>query len=67
MRNKNRTATIDWISQRDWKLAKTLILKKDCTEHRALKTMRRHRQTAQQQIPSKNIPDGLGSDRKGRG
>ena len=41
MRNKNRTATIDWILQRDWKLAITLTFKKDCTEHRARKTMRR--------------------------
>ena len=41
MRNKNRTATIDWILQRDWELAITLTFKKDCTEHRARKTMRR--------------------------
>jgi len=41
MRNKNRTAAIDWILQRDWKLAITLTFKKDCTEHRARKTMRR--------------------------
>ena len=41
MRNKNRNATIDWILQRDWKLAITLTFKKDCTEHRARKTMRR--------------------------
>ena len=41
MRNKNRTAIIDWILQRDWKLAITLTFKKDCTEHRARKTMRR--------------------------
>ena len=41
MRNKNRTATIDWILQRDWKLAITLTFKKDCTEHRARKTMKR--------------------------
>ena len=41
MRNKNRTATIDWILQRDWELAITLTFIKDCTEHRARKTMRR--------------------------
>ena len=41
MRNKNRIATIDWILQRDWELAITLTFKKDCTEHRARKTMRR--------------------------
>ena len=41
MRNKNRTAIIDWILQRDWELAITLTFKKDCTEHRARKTMRR--------------------------
>ena len=41
MRNKNRTATIDWILQKDWELAITLTFKKDCTEHRARKTMRR--------------------------
>ena len=41
MRNKNRTAAIDWILQRDWELAITLTFKKDCTEHRARKTMRR--------------------------
>ena len=41
MRNKNRTATIDWILHRDWELAITLTFKKDCTEHRARKTMRR--------------------------
>ena len=41
MRNKNRTTIIDWILQRDWKLAITLTFKKDCTEHRARKTMRR--------------------------
>ncbi len=41
MRNKNQTATIDWILQRDWELAITLTFKKDCTEHRARKTMRR--------------------------
>ena len=40
MRNKNRIAT-DWILQRDWELAITLTFKKDCTEHRARKTMRR--------------------------
>jgi len=40
MRNKNRTAAIDWILQRDWELAITLTFKKDCTEHRARKTMR---------------------------
>ena len=40
MRNTNRTAIIDWILQRDWELATTLIFKKDCTEHRAWKTMR---------------------------
>jgi len=34
MKNKNRTATIDWILQRDWELDLTLTLKKDCTEHR---------------------------------
>ena len=41
MRNKNRTAAIDWFIQRDWELAITLTFKKDCTEHRARKTMRR--------------------------
>jgi len=41
MRNKNQTAIIDWILQRDWELAITLTFKKDCTEHRARKTMRR--------------------------
>ena len=41
MMNKNRTAAIDWILQRDWELAITLTFKKDCTEHRARKTMRR--------------------------
>ena len=41
MRNKNRTATIDWILQRDWELAITLTFKKDCTEHRARKILRR--------------------------
>ena len=41
MRNKNRTATIDWILQRGWELAITLTFKKDCTEHRARKTMQR--------------------------
>ena len=41
MRNKNRTAIIDWFIQRDWELAITLTFKKDCTEHRARKTMRR--------------------------
>ena len=33
MRNKNRTAIIDWFIQRDWELAITLTFKKDCTEH----------------------------------
>ena len=41
MGNKNRTAAIDWILQRDWELAITLTFKKDCTEHRARKTIRR--------------------------
>ena len=41
MRNKNCTAIIDWILQRDWELAITLTFKKDCTEHRARKMMRR--------------------------
>ena len=41
MRNKNRTAIIDWILQRDWELAITLTFKKDCTKHRARKTIRR--------------------------
>ena len=41
MRNKNRTAIIDWFIQRDWELAITLTFKKDFTEHRARKTMRR--------------------------
>jgi len=41
MRNKNQTAIIDWILQRDWELTITLTFKKDCTEHRARKTMRR--------------------------
>ena len=41
MRNKNRTATIDWILQIDWELTITLTFKKNCTEHRARKTMRR--------------------------
>ena len=41
MRNTNRTAIIDWILQRDWELAIALTFKKDCTEHRARKTMRR--------------------------
>ena len=41
MRNKNRTATIYWILQKNWELAITLTFKKDCTEHRARKTMRR--------------------------
>lgn len=41
MRNKNQTAAIDWFIQRDWELAITLTFKKDCTEHRARKTMRR--------------------------
>jgi len=36
-----RAEAIDWILQRDWELAITLTFKKDCTEHRARKTMRR--------------------------
>jgi len=35
MRNKNRTAIIDWILQRNWELAITLTFKKDCTEQSA--------------------------------
>jgi hypothetical protein len=34
MGNKNRTATIDWILQRDWELAITLTFKKDRTEQK---------------------------------
>ena len=41
MRNKNRTVAIDWILQIDWELTITLTFKKNCTEHRARKTMRR--------------------------
>jgi hypothetical protein len=44
MRNKNRTATIDWILQRDWEITITLTFKKDCTEHRESNTTTRFRE-----------------------
>ncbi len=41
MWNSQQEAAIKWITQIDWQLAITLTFYKDCTEHRARKTMRR--------------------------
>ena len=60
MWNLQQEAAVDWITQIDWQLAITLTFYRDCTEHRARKTMRRLWNAVDRNLY------GHGVERKGR-